>query len=797
VANYNVDIDVAVRGYNRVEQTLKKVDRLIGTPRTLEISPFINVRKFRREQQKIIREARRAGVEAAVAFQEAFEREARIARQVAGAGSRALPGTTGPFGLLPATAVGQFQRAANAAKAIDAAFANAKRSIDSITNRLALPPGGGGIAGLLPPAGGTGQRGGDSSIIPFTGIPRNNLGDPNQYRRPIGPRRAPFFSRLSQEQRSAAITGGAFPLLFGGGFGQAAGGAIGGAISGKMFGGLTVGLQVAGMAVDSFVGSTIKFSSTLSETDTALQSMTERSLFSTKATQQRAEELQALGETQELSKLLTAELASTIGTDGVKAFKDLGDESSEFNTLVNRLFISLQALIAGPLAGFLSLVNSVLGRDISEQTIRNLKGSLQTPEGVAAFDKRVRELVGTEAITRTLGQGEFETKEVLKTASLEQLGTLRREAIEGKFGETDLLANLIDPSKPTPKKTGKTEAERLAERVERSRQIANQVEREAANIREISGFKDRIAAAELIGDKQSANRIRVEMELEEIENRRVEAIEKINNLELPETAKQLRRQGVENRALAQQDEARAEGARRYAEIIQDEQNEALRDQADILKKNFDLQKEELEKAQALAKGLTDIVRDGFVDGIKAATDETRSLSEALANMLDRLADKFLNLAANLAFYGNPQGDLKQGAGIVGSLLGSVSSIFNPVSSLIGAGQRYGGMSPTKFIQMGGPPALPPLPGKALGGAVGAGRPYMVGERGPELFVPGAQGNIVPNNAMGGSNIVVNVDASGSSVEGDSDQAAQLGKMLGAAVQAELVKQKRPGGLLAS
>ena len=46
-------------------------------------------------------------------------------------------------------------------------------------------------------------------------------------------------------------------------------------------------------------------------------------------------------------------------------------------------------------------------------------------------------------------------------------------------------------------------------------------------------------------------------------------------------------------------------------------------------------------------------------------------------------------------------------------------------------------------------------------------------------------------------MTVNVDASGSSVQGDSDQATQLGNMLGAAVQAELVKQKRPGGLLAS
>ena len=50
--------------------------------------------------------------------------------------------------------------------------------------------------------------------------------------------------------------------------------------------------------------------------------------------------------------------------------------------------------------------------------------------------------------------------------------------------------------------------------------------------------------------------------------------------------------------------------------------------------------------------------------------------------------------------------------------------------------------------------------------------------------------------MRGSNVVVNVDASGSSVEGDSGAAQELGSMLAAAIQAELVKEKRPGGLLA-
>ena len=87
-------------------------------------------------------------------------------------------------------------------------------------------------------------------------------------------------------------------------------------------------------------------------------------------------------------------------------------------------------------------------------------------------------------------------------------------------------------------------------------------------------------------------------------------------------------------------------------------------------------------------------------------------------------------------------------------------------------------------------------GRASGGTVKSGTSYMVGERGPELFSPGRSGSIAPNGSLGGgANVTVNVDASGSSVEGDNDQAGQLGKAIGIAVQQELIKQKRPGGLL--
>jgi hypothetical protein len=40
-------------------------------------------------------------------------------------------------------------------------------------------------------------------------------------------------------------------------------------------------------------------------------------------------------------------------------------------------------------------------------------------------------------------------------------------------------------------------------------------------------------------------------------------------------------------------------------------------------------------------------------------------------------------------------------------------------------------------------------GKAMGGPVQGMNPYMVGEKGPELFIPATGGNIIPNNRMAG------------------------------------------------
>ena len=71
---------------------------------------------------------------------------------------------------------------------------------------------------------------------------------------------------------------------------------------------------------------------------------------------------------------------------------------------------------------------------------------------------------------------------------------------------------------------------------------------------------------------------------------------------------------------------------------------------------------------------------------------------------------------------------------------------------------------------------------------------------PEAYVPLPDGRTIPVTMKRGAgdvgNVVVNVDATGSSAEGDSQQANRLGEAIGVAVRQELIRQKRPGGLLA-
>jgi TP901 family phage tail tape measure protein len=185
------------------------------------------------------------------------------------------------------------------------------------------------------------------------------------------------------------------------------------------------------------------------------------------------------------------------------------------------------------------------------------------------------------------------------------------------------------------------------------------------------------------------------------------------------------------------------------------------------------------------------IGDAFSTSFKGIISGSMTAKEALASFFTSVADMFLEMAAQIiakmitmAILNAVLGVLP-GAGGAGS--GTLALSSNPN---VGAYMGGGGIEGITMGTFGG--------AMAKGGPVSSGQTYMVGERGPELFVPGRSGTIVANDKMGGgsTNVIVNVDAKGSSVEGNEQGANQLGRVISAAVQSELIKQQRPGGILA-
>ena len=184
------------------------------------------------------------------------------------------------------------------------------------------------------------------------------------------------------------------------------------------------------------------------------------------------------------------------------------------------------------------------------------------------------------------------------------------------------------------------------------------------------------------------------------------------------------------------------------------------------------------------------------------TQSAKALQNAFQSMEDSLVDFVQTGKLNFKDFANSViADMIRIAvrqQLIAPLLRSFGSSFAPAPSGIGYGEAFSGGDIFKPGALDNLKNIPfgegtILQGRAMGGPVSAGSPYLVGEKGPELFIPNSSGNIAPNSSLGG--VVVNVDATGSAVEGDSQTSRELGRMIGAAVQAELIRQKRPGGIL--
>ena len=174
------------------------------------------------------------------------------------------------------------------------------------------------------------------------------------------------------------------------------------------------------------------------------------------------------------------------------------------------------------------------------------------------------------------------------------------------------------------------------------------------------------------------------------------------------------------------------------------------------------------------------------DKLKNKVGEVKTATDGLSEAFTKIGDSIATGVSD-ALVGAIQGTK--------SLGDAARSILNDISSQL---LRLGINTLLKGTGIG---IFQSLTGFAAGGRPPVGRPSLVGEKGPEIFVPSTAGTIIPNDKIGGggmtNNIVVNVSMEGGvDAQGGEEDGRQLGRLIAVAVQSEIIQQKRAGGLLA-
>jgi lambda family phage tail tape measure protein len=208
-------------------------------------------------------------------------------------------------------------------------------------------------------------------------------------------------------------------------------------------------------------------------------------------------------------------------------------------------------------------------------------------------------------------------------------------------------------------------------------------------------------------------------------------------------------------------------------------------------------REAMEGAAKATGSFGEKVAKSFADVVKSSGDLANNLGTTLGNAFNSLGDQLADFVTT---------GKMQFADFARSVLNDLAKIFvrfalfQTLKALIPGGSGLAkafGFASGGIMTQQGPLQLRRY---AAGGIATSPQMAIYGEGSrPEAYVPLPDGRTIPVTMKGGSDmgsVVVNVDASGSSVEGNGGQANQLGKVIGAAVQAELIKQRRPGGLLA-
>ena len=597
------------------------------------------------------------------------------------------------------------------------------------------------------------------------------------------------------------MLGAGFPMLFGGGAGSVGGGLLGAglqyATASQGFG-AQIFFSAIGQQIDAFVAKTAELGKAFNDINPNVDAVVASLGVTNTAYGRHIEMLKAIeGEAAAMAEA-TKKLAQLIGQQGVKSLKQFGNDAQDFGNEMGKAFTLMKASVAELInsSGILLALTNQISRanrfGMFEAKVKDIKASGKSYNQLNDQEKEIMNLWSQrQSIVNNVGASPVEKIEqnVLKfiTKSTNPFGYIpgyaewetrtpqqkkellahdnsvdefmrkyqASQAIEGLYGSgASTIAGYESKTKLLNEKMDPNIGERQAKINNEIKQVMKTFKTEKDKEDNLEGVTAAVKA--FYEAEDNYKKFQDKNKLEQDYTKKLADLDK-------EIAGQKELMNMEHGSYELR-EREAEIARETAGL----EGDKLKQVKDRLNTLYDLQdvneniRQQEEQVKAVYDAIGVSIRDGLVEGINAAIDGTKTLGEVASNTFRRISNALLNYGVNIG-----------------------------LSSLPGVGHIFAAALGTNVGKT-------KVDGEAAnGGPVKGGGTYLVGEKGPELFVPGSSGNIVPNHAMGGStNVVVNVDASGSSVEGDAGQAEQLGSMLAAAVQSEIANQQRPGGLLA-
>ncbi|MGY6066176.1 phage tail length tape measure family protein [Pasteurella multocida] len=476
----------------------------------------------------------------------------------------------------------------------------------------------------------------------------------------------------------------------------------------------------------------------------------------------------------------------------------------------------------------------------NDAEIQRLENGLARQRGILAEaraklkEQEKKALAQQNEALKIRADNELKERQQASAASINELNkrlATRREKLDAQYNKDIKMIESLTLSKEQIEEQGFQNIEAL--RKAHIEKVTKQYNAEKAELDKLESKKVATAKSSY-QDQLSALDLRYATETQKIELNHQLQIKKIQQMSISEkdarakgfsSALELRKHylALENQAfdkamtdqkekIRREEQERSDKVRSFFNEIRGSgndqyvQNDIIRDEqlakAEEMHKQQLLSVEEFEKAKATIEDAyrqrkEDLDRESAQAQLSAAA----SLFDGLAGLMEATAGR--NSSAYRTMFA-----LSKSFQIAQSLLNlhaAVMKAMNDPTALTPA-QKFANMA---AVATAGANVLNQLTSitlsgaRAMGGPVGGGRAYLVGEKGPEIFVPGASGQITSNENLnkalgGGSNktVVINQTNNFDSSNSDNlDLAKSIAKQTKAVVYEVLKNESRSGGML--